>query len=39
MGILETKKLIFEYIRRDKDGNADGVTRAVDEVDLDIKPF
>lgn len=37
MGILETKKLIFDYIRRDKDGNADGVTRAVDEVDLDIE--
>jgi len=36
MGIIETKNLVFEYIRRDKDGNADGVVRAVDKVDLDI---
>ena len=28
MGLIETKKLIFEYIRRDKDGNVDGVKRA-----------
>ncbi|NLG04464.1 MAG: energy-coupling factor transporter ATPase [Clostridia bacterium] len=37
MGIIETKKLVFEYIRRDKDGNADGVTKAIDQVDLDIE--
>lgn len=37
MGIIETKKLVFEYIRRDKEGNVDGVTRAVDEVDLDVE--
>ena len=37
MGIIETKKLIFEYIRRDEEGNVEGITRAVDEVDLDIK--
>jgi len=37
MGIIETKNLVFEYIRRDKDGNADGVVRAVDKVDLDIE--
>ncbi len=36
MGIIETDKLIFEYIRRDEDGNVEGITRAVDEVDLDI---
>ena len=37
MGIIKTKKLVFEYIRRDEEGNAEGITRAVDEVDLDIR--
>lgn len=37
MGIIETKKLVFEYIRRDEEGNVEGITRAVDEVDLDVK--
>lgn len=37
MGIVEAKKLIFEYIRLDEEGNVEGITRAVDEVDLDVK--
>lgn len=37
MGIIEAKKLVYEYIRRDKDGEVDGITRAVDEVDLNIE--
>ncbi|MCM1124950.1 MAG: energy-coupling factor transporter ATPase [Lachnospiraceae bacterium] len=37
MGIIETKDLVFEYIRRDEEGNVEGITRAVDEVSLDIK--
>lgn len=37
MGIVETKNLVFEYIRRDEEGNVEGITRAVDEVSLDIK--
>ncbi len=37
MGIIKTDKLSFDYIRRDEDGNVEGVTRAVDEVTLDIK--
>ncbi len=37
MGIIEAKKLVFEYIRRDKDGAVEGITRAVDEVDLNIE--
>lgn len=37
MGIIEAKKLIFEYIRRDEEGNVEGITRAVDEVDLNVK--
>ncbi len=36
MGIIDVKKLIFEYIRRDEDGNVDSINRAIDEVDLDI---
>lgn len=37
MGIIDTKNLVFEYIRRDEEGNVEGITRAVDEVNLDIK--
>ena len=37
MGIITASKLIFEYIRRDEEGNVEGITRAVDEVDLNIK--
>ena len=37
MGIIEAKNLIFDYIRRDKNGEVDGYTRAVDAVDIDIK--
>lgn len=37
MGIIKTEKLVFEYIRRDEEGNVEGITRAVDEVDLDVK--
>ena len=36
MGIVETKDLVFEYIRRDEEGNVEGITRAVDKVNLDI---
>ncbi len=37
MGIIKTEKLVFEYIRRDEEGNVEGITRAVDEVDLDVE--
>lgn len=37
MGIIRASKLVFEYIRRDEEGNVEGITRAVDEVDLDIE--
>ena len=37
MGIIETKDLVFEYIRRDEEGNVEGITRAVDQVDMDIR--
>lgn len=37
MGIIEAKNLVFEYIRRDEEGNVEGITRAVDDVNLDVK--
>ena len=37
MAIVETKDLVFEYIRRDEEGNVEGITRAVDEVSLSIR--
>ena len=36
MGIVETKNLVFEYIRRDEEGNVEGITRAVDDVNLSV---
>lgn len=38
MGIIKTEQLVFEYIRRDEEGNVEGITRAVDEVSLEIQP-
>lgn len=37
MGIINASKVVYEYIRRDEEGNVEGITRAVDQVDLDIK--
>ena len=37
MGIIEAVNLAFEYIRRDEEGNVEGITRAVDGVNLDIQ--
>jgi energy-coupling factor transport system ATP-binding protein len=37
MGIIKSDKLVFEYIRRDEEGNVEAINRAVNEVDLDIK--
>jgi energy-coupling factor transport system ATP-binding protein len=30
-------KVTFEYIRRDEDGNVEGINKALDEIDLDVK--
>ncbi len=38
MKIVETEDLVFEYIRRDEEGNVEGITTAVDHVDLDVDP-
>ena len=37
MGIIKTEDLVYEYIRRDENGNVEGINRAVDDVSLDIK--
>ena len=34
--MIRTDKLVFEYIRRDEEGNVEGITRAVDDVDLSV---
>ena len=36
MGIIKASQLVYEYIRRDEEGNVEGITTAVDHVDLDI---
>ena len=37
MGIIRASKLVFEYIRRDEEGNVEGIDTALDGVDLDIE--
>jgi energy-coupling factor transport system ATP-binding protein len=37
LGIVQAKNLTFEYIRRDEEGNVEGITTAVDNVNIDIK--
>ena len=34
MGLIKVKDLIYEYIRRDEEGNVEGITTAVDDVTL-----
>ena len=36
--MLLTENLTFEYIRRDEEGNVEGITTAVDDVNLSIRP-
>ena len=38
MEMVQTKDLAFEYIRRDDEGNVEGITRAIDEVSLQVHP-
>ncbi len=37
MNMVQTEKLVFEYEKRDEEGNVIGTSRAVDEVDIDVK--
>ena len=36
MGIIKAENVTFEYIRRDEEGNVEGITTAVDKVSLDV---
>lgn len=38
MKFIEARKLLFEYIRRDEEGNVEGILTALDGVDLDVEP-
>ena len=37
MSMVKTDKLVFEYEKRDEEGNVIGKQRAIDEVDLEIE--
>lgn len=37
MSIIKTKNLTFDYIRRDENGNVEGITTAVDNVSLEVE--
>ncbi len=37
MGIIKTENLVFDYIRRDEEGNVEGITTAVKDVNLNIR--
>lgn len=37
MDMVQTEKLIFEYEKRDEEGNVTGTYRAIDEIDIDVK--
>ena len=38
MEIIKTENLVFDYIRRDEEGNVEGITTAVDNVNLEVMP-
>lgn len=37
MNFIEARKLVHEYIRRDEEGNVEGILTALDGVDIDVK--
>lgn len=38
MNMVQAKELVYEYEKRDEEGNVIGTNRAIDEVDLDVQP-
>lgn len=38
MEMVQAEKLVYEYEKRDEDGNVIGMSRAVDGVDIDVQP-
>ena len=37
MSLINTTNLSFDYIKRDEDGNVEGIIRAVDDVNIEVK--
>lgn len=37
MRMIKTDKLVFEYIRRDEEGNVESITRAINNIDLEVE--
>ena len=37
MEIIKAKNVVYEYISRDEEGNVEGITKAVNDVSLDIE--
>ena len=37
MSLINTTNLPFDYIKRDEDGNVEGIIRAVDDVNIEVK--
>ena len=37
VSIVKTEELVFDYIRRDEEGNVEGITTAVDHVSLNVR--
>ena len=37
MGIVKTENLVFEYIRRDEEGNVEDINKAVNNVNIDVR--
>ena len=35
--MIRTENVTFEYIRRDEEGNVEGITRALDDVSVHIR--
>lgn len=38
MEMVQAKELVYEYEKRDEEGNVIGMNRAIDEVDLNVEP-
>ena len=38
MNMIQAEELVYEYEKRDDEGNVIGTNRAIDEVDLDVQP-
>lgn len=36
--MIKAKKLVYEYFRRDEDGNVEAIERALDGIDLNVNP-